>query len=154
MKRFHVHISVPDIAASVSFYSTLFGTAPTVQKADYAKWMLEDPRVNFAISNRGREPGLDHLGIQVEEESELSEVAERLKTADEAIVEQEATCCYANSKKAWSSDPVGIAWETFLTHGDSTTYAGENSQTCEVPRIAKNRKTLEIKSCCAPISTV
>ena len=150
MKRFHVHISVPDIAASVSFYSTLFGIGPSLQKADYAKWMLEDPKVNFAISNRGREPGLDHLGIQVEADSELSEVAERLKTADETIVEQNATCCYANSKKAWVTDPVGIAWETFLTSGESTTYGGQESQSCEVPRISKGRKMLEIKSCCAP----
>ena len=152
MKRFHVHVSVPNIEESVRFYSALFGAEPTVQKNDYAKWMLEDPRVNFAISNRGREPGVDHLGIQVEEDAELDEVVERLQAADEALLEQEATtCCYANSKKAWSTDPVGIAWETFRTMGEATVYGSGLSQGCETPRISKGRKVLEIKSsCCTP----
>ena len=152
MKRFHVHVSVPNIDESVKFYTALFGSVPTVMKPDYAKWMLEDPKVNFAISNRGREPGLDHLGIQVEEDMELQEVAERLKAADESLVEQDATCCYANSKKAWATDTVGIAWETFRTMGESTTYAGEVTQSCEIPRISKERKSISISSfsCCAP----
>jgi catechol 2,3-dioxygenase-like lactoylglutathione lyase family enzyme len=149
MKRFHVHVSVPDIAASVRFYSNLFGAEPNVLKDDYAKWMLDDPRINFAISNKGREPGVDHLGFQVEDDAELEEVATRLKSADEAVLEQAATtCCYAESKKAWTTDPVGIPWETFLTTGESTVYGG--SQICETPRLAKGRKALEIKSCCAP----
>lgn len=151
MKRFHVHVSVPDIAESVSFYSALFGVPPTMLKDDYAKWMLDDPRVNFAISNKGREPGVDHLGFQVEDDAELNEVAERLKSADEAVLEQAATvCCYAESKKAWATDPVGIPWETFRTFGDNTMYGDNTTQTCETPKIAKGRKAFEIKSCCAP----
>ncbi len=150
MKRFHVHIAVDDLATSIRFYNNLFGMPPSVEKTDYAKWMLEDPKVNFAISNRGREAGLDHLGIQVEEQAELAEVTERLKSADEAVVEQEAACCYANSKKSWANDPSGIAWETFLTTGENTTYGDASSQSCEVPRIAKSRKVMAIKSCCAP----
>lgn len=149
MKRFHVHISVPDIQAGISFYSTMFGAEPTIAKEDYAKWMLEDPRVNFAISNRGREPGIDHLGFQVEDAAELDEVAARLDAADEALLKQEATtCCYAKSSKAWTTDPVGIAWETFLTVGESTTYNGDAKQSCEIPRMSKDRKLMQIKSSC------
>jgi|SRR3989338_6807995 len=151
MKRFHVHVSVPNIEESVRFYSNLFGMQPTTLKDDYAKWMLDDPRVNFAISNKGREHGLDHLGFQVEDDAELNEVAERLKSAAEAVLEQEATvCCYAESKKAWATDPVGIPWETFHTFGDSTVYGGNTTQACETPNVAKGRKAFEIKSCCAP----
>jgi catechol 2,3-dioxygenase-like lactoylglutathione lyase family enzyme len=124
MKRLHVHVSVADLAQSVRFYSALFAAAPTVRKPDYAKWMLDDPRVNFAISARGAAaPGLDHLGIQVETPAELDEVYGRLRDADRPVLEEGATtCCYAQSEKAWIADPQGVAWETFLTVGESTVY--------------------------------
>lgn len=130
MKRLHVHVAVDDIAKSIPFYSALFAAQPSVIKTDYAKWMLEDPRVNFAISSRGREAGLDHLGIQVESKDELHEVYARLKQAGGAVLEQgETACCYAQSEKSWIDDPAGIAWETFHTTGESITYgdgSGEN----------------------------
>jgi len=127
MKRLHVHVSVDDLANSVRFYSTLFAAAPTVAKPDYAKWMLDDPRVNFAISARGKQAGLDHLGIQVEAEDELHAVYDRLQQADRPVLEQgPTTCCYAKSEKAWITDPQGVAWETFLTRGESTVY-GDSS---------------------------
>jgi catechol 2,3-dioxygenase-like lactoylglutathione lyase family enzyme len=123
MKRLHVHVSVNEIDQSVRFYSTLFASEPTVLKPDYAKWMLEDPRVNFAISKRGVPVGLDHLGIQVEGEAELGEVYGRLEHAQGAVLKEAATtCCYAKSEKQWIADPQGLAWETFLTHGESTVY--------------------------------
>jgi catechol 2,3-dioxygenase-like lactoylglutathione lyase family enzyme len=123
MKRLHVHMSVADIDQSVRFYSALFAAQPTVVKPDYAKWMLDDPRVNFAISTRGGQPGLDHLGIQVESQEELGEVFGRLRQADRPVLEQGATtCCYARSEKAWIADPQGVSWETFLTSGESTVY--------------------------------
>src|SRR5215471_9714372 len=123
MKRLHVHVAVSDLSQSVGFYSTLFAAQPTVLKPDYAKWMLDDPRVNFAISTRGREPGLDHLGIQVESHEELYEVYGRLRQAGGNIIEQSQTsCCYAKSEKSWIDDPAGIAWETFFTTGESTQY--------------------------------
>lgn len=126
MKRLHVNVAVEDIDASVRFYSALFAAEPGVRKADYAKWMLEDPRVNFAISSRASRKGLDHLGIQVENEAELHEVYNRLKAANQPVLEQgKVTCCYAESEKSWISDPQGIAWETFLTHGESTVYGSE-----------------------------
>ena len=145
MKRLHVHVSVEDIPRSIGFYSALFAAQPTVVKSDYAKWMLEDPRVNFAISTRGREPGLDHLGIQVENPDELQEVYARMRDAGGNIIEQgETTCCYANSEKSWIDDPAGIAWETFHTTGESTVYGdgtGENRA-----RIAHEKAS----ACCAP----
>lgn len=120
MKRFHIHVGVTDLEKSVQFYSTLFGQKPIKLKGDYAKWMLDDPRVNFAISTRTNEKGVDHLGIQVDENSELEEITERLKKADlEVFGEGETTCCYAESKKAWVQDPSGIAWETYRTMGDA-----------------------------------
>lgn len=123
MKRFHVHVAVEDIEQSVGFYSTLFAAEPTVRRADYAKWMLDDPRVNFAISKRGGPVGVEHLGIQAEDEPELTEVYGRLSRAGRPVLEQKAvTCCYANSDKQWVSDPQGVAWETFLTHGEATVY--------------------------------
>jgi catechol 2,3-dioxygenase-like lactoylglutathione lyase family enzyme len=123
MKRLHVHVSVEDLARSVRFYSTLFAAEPAVVKTDYAKWMLEDPRVNFAISTQGGDTGLDHLGIQVETEDELHEVYGRLRQADRPVLTEGATtCCYARSEKSWISDPQGLAWETFLTTGESTVY--------------------------------
>jgi catechol 2,3-dioxygenase-like lactoylglutathione lyase family enzyme len=129
MKRLHVHVAVAELDKSIRFYSTLFGAEPSVSKADYAKWMLEDPRVNFAISTRGKRPGLDHLGIQAESQEELAEISQRLKAAEVATQEQAATrCCYSQSSKTWSADPQGIAWESFHTFGESTTYgAGEHA---------------------------
>jgi catechol 2,3-dioxygenase-like lactoylglutathione lyase family enzyme len=126
MKRLHVHVSVNDLDASVRFYSTLFAAQPVVLKNDYAKWMLDDPRVNFAISRRGAAPGIRHLGIQVEDKPELNEVYARLRQADAPVREDGATtCCYAESEKSWIADPQGIQWETFLTTGESTEYGGQ-----------------------------
>lgn len=123
MKRLHLHVSVDDLAQSVRFYSALFAAQPAVTKPDYAKWMLDDPRMNFAISTRGKPGGLDHLGIQVETDAELQEVYGRLRQADRPVLEEGATtCCYAQSEKSWITDPQGIAWETFRTHGESTVY--------------------------------
>lgn len=123
MKRLHVHVAVDDLDRSVGFYSTLFASEPTVIKPDYAKWMLDDPRVNFAISARGVKAGVEHLGIQVEDSSELAEVYARIARSDAPVVEEGATtCCYAKSEKSWITDPQGVVWETFLTQGESTTY--------------------------------
>lgn len=126
MKRLHVHVGVADLDRSIQFYSNLFAAEPSVVKPDYAKWMLEDPRVNFAISVRGAEAaGVRHLGIQVENEGELAEVYARLKTADAPVFEEgDTTCCYARSEKSWIEDPQGVPWETFHTTGESTTYGG------------------------------
>lgn len=125
MKRLHVHVGVNDLDQSIKFYSALFAAEPTVTKTDYAKWMLEDPRVNFAISTRQDAGGVRHLGIQVENADELQEVYARLKRADAPTFEEgKTTCCYANSEKTWVNDPQGVAWETFLTTGEATTYGG------------------------------
>jgi len=143
MKRLHVHVSVKDIGTSIGFYSKLFDAEPTVQKADYAKWMLDDPRVNFAISRRDGKPGVQHLGIQVENRAELAEVYCRLQEADAPVLEEgETTCCYAHSEKSWIDDPQGVQWETFLTTGESTVYG------TDVVR-AKAEKLAEA-ACCAP----
>ena len=140
MKRLHVHVAVDNLDKSIGFYSTLFGAQPGVTKPDYAKWMLDDPKVNFAISVRGRAAGLDHLGIQVESDGELRELAGRLKAAGETTRDQEATtCCYAQSNKAWVDDPSGIRWETFFTFGDATTYGEDEGAREAAPQ-----------SCCAP----
>src|SRR5689334_17519666 len=121
MKRMHVHVSVEDLDKSIGFYSALFAAQPAVVKPDYAKWMLDDPRVNFAISTRGRQPGLDHLGIQVESQDELQEVYGRLRAAGGDIIEQGQTaCCYAQSEKSWIDDPAGISWETFFSPRERT----------------------------------
>ncbi|HEX5280604.1 MAG TPA: ArsI/CadI family heavy metal resistance metalloenzyme [Micropepsaceae bacterium] len=125
MKHFHVHVAVENLEQSIGFYSTVFAAPPTVLKPDYAKWVLDDPRVNFAISQRGAEPGIEHLGIQVENEAELNEVYARLAKAERPVIEEKATtCCYAQSDKQWIADPTGISWETFLTHGEATVYGG------------------------------
>jgi hypothetical protein len=130
MKRFHVHVSVEDLAQSIRFYSTLFSAEPTVLKGDYAKWMLEDPRVNFAISTGSGEAGISHLGIQAEDEGELAEVYERLSRAEGPVVEEtDATCCYAQSDKQWIADPQGVPWETFFTHGVATVYGQSRALT-------------------------
>ena len=123
MKRLHVHLSVDDLAASARFYSKLFAAQPTVTKPDYVKWMLDDPRVNFAISTHNVEKGLDHFGIQVETQDELHEVYDRLQQADRPTLEEGDTiCCYAKSEKTWIGDPEGLPWEVFLTSGESTVY--------------------------------
>ncbi|WFU42919.1 ArsI/CadI family heavy metal resistance metalloenzyme [Bradyrhizobium sp. CB82] len=144
MKRLHVHVSVENLPHSIGFYSALFASRPSVVKSDYAKWMLEDPRVNFAISTRGRQPGLDHIGIQVETTDELKEVYARLREAGGKVIEQgQTSCCYARSEKAWIDDPAGIAWETFHTTGESTVYGdrtGENGV-----RVAREKQS----ACCA-----
>lgn len=124
MKRFHVHVNVSDLEASIGFYSILFGGGPSVRKPDYAKWMLDDPRVNFAISQRDRATGVDHLGLQSDEPQELEEIGKRLAAADAvAFAEKGTTCCYAHSDKYWAEDPQGVRWETFHTHGEATTYS-------------------------------
>ncbi|RNJ51114.1 ArsI/CadI family heavy metal resistance metalloenzyme [Methylocystis hirsuta] len=128
MKRLHVHVSVDDLAGSIRFYSALFGSEPTVAKPDYAKWMLDDPRVNFAISSRGGQAGVDHLGIEVETAEELKDVYGRLQRAERPVLEEGATtCCYAKSEKAWTSDPQGLLWESFLTSGESTIYGEDEA---------------------------
>jgi catechol 2,3-dioxygenase-like lactoylglutathione lyase family enzyme len=143
MKRLHVHVSVKDLDASVRFYSQLFAADPLVHKADYAKWMLEDPRVNFAISQRGGKPGVQHLGIQVEDRAELEEVYERLRGAECPVIEEgETTCCYAQSEKSWIDDPQGVQWETFLTTGESTVYGTDE--------ILPNAEKAAKAACCAP----
>ena len=138
MKRMHVHVAVQDLQHSIGFYSALFAAQPSVIKSDYAKWMLDDPRVNFAISARGRQAGLDHLGIQVQDKDELNEVYARLHKAGSDVIEQgQTTCCYAKSEKSWIEDPSGISWETFLTTGESTDY-GDGSGEREA-RIARTK---------------
>ncbi len=124
MKRFHVHVAVQDLAASIRFYSSVFGAEPSVAKPDYAKWMLEDPRINFAISQRGAPAGVNHLGIQVDSAEELSALREQVAAADiPAQDEKAANCCYAKSDKYWLQDPQGIAWETFHTLGSIPMFA-------------------------------
>ena len=143
MKRLHVHVSVKDLDASVRFYSQLFAANPTVHKPDYAKWMLEDPRVNFAISQRDGKPGVQHLGVQVEDRAELAEVYERLHRAGVPVIEEgETTCCYAHSEKSWIDDPQGVQWETFLTTGQSAVYGTDEIR----PKPEKQTEA----ACCAP----
>jgi len=139
MKRLHVHIAVTDLASSVRFYAALFNAPPTVLKEDYAKWMLDDPRVNFAISARGRTPGLDHLGIQAESDAELQEMHARLEQAALPIAAQlDTACCYAQSDKYWTQDPQGIAWESFHTLADIPLFGAAPAKTtnaaCCVPQ--------------------
>ena len=123
MKRFHVHVNVHNLEESIGFYAQLFGAEPNVRKDDYAKWMLDDPRVNFAISRRERATGVDHLGLQAEDPAELEQIGARLRAADSLrLTETGTTCCYANSDKYWSEDPQGVRWESFYTHGAATTY--------------------------------
>lgn len=149
MKRLHVHVAVDDLAKSVSLYSTLFNAKPAVVKDDYAKWMLDDPRVNFAISDRARVAGVDHLGIQTETSEELAELSSRLKAAGEVTRDQEATtCCYAKSDKAWVNDPQGIRWETFHTFGEATTYGEDEPDVKLVAKAACGAPAKAATSCC------
>ena len=130
MKRFHVHVAVDDLAANIRFYSTVFGQEPTVRKDDYAKWMIDDPRINFAISSRGNQPGVNHLGIQVESDAELKELRGRVASADVALVDQmNASCCYAKSDKYWVTDPQGVAWETYRTMESIETFGQSTRRT-------------------------
>jgi catechol 2,3-dioxygenase-like lactoylglutathione lyase family enzyme len=144
MKRLHVNLAVKDLAQSIRFYSTLFDAPPTVQESDYAKWMLEDPRVNFAISSRGGEAGVDHLGIQVDSREELGEIAGRLESAGSGVYDKgEAHCCYAHSHKAWVRDPEGLAWESFFTFGSDTVYGEDSGVTKPAAEPVASRK-----ACC------
>jgi catechol 2,3-dioxygenase-like lactoylglutathione lyase family enzyme len=159
MNRFHVHLNVADLEASIRFYSQLFAAEPTVRKPDYAKWMLEDPRVNFAISDTGRAPGIDHLGIQAESGEELAALGVRLEAAGNALVPEEATvCCYAKSDKLWTEDPQGTRWETFHTFGDATTYyAGDAACATDGAACTPDPKAMKPKvdkgaACCGPAS--
>jgi catechol 2,3-dioxygenase-like lactoylglutathione lyase family enzyme len=146
MKRLHVHLSVGDLDESIRFYSVLFAARPSVVKPDYAKWMLEDPRVNFAISTHsGSAPGIDHLGIQVEDGAELQEVYGRLRQAEAPVLEEgKTTCCYAQSEKSWIADPQGVSWEAFLTSGESTVYG------TSAPRPAPRSPVSPSQACCGP----
>ena len=145
MKRLHVHVSVEDLDQSIRFYSALFGTEPSVAKPDYAKWMLDDPRVNFAISARGGQAGVDHLGIQVDTHDELREVYGRLQQAERPLLEENATtCCYAKSEKAWISDPQGLLWESFLTTGESTIFGDDARLTV----FRTSARAVESSPCC------
>jgi hypothetical protein len=142
VKRLHVHIAVEDLPRSIRFYSALFAAQPSVLKDDYAKWMLDDPRVNFAISTRGKKAGLDHLGIQAENAAELEEIGSRLAQADVSVLPQkEAACCYAKSDKYWTIDPQGIAWESFHTLDSIPVYGGDTGATTKIEKSA---------ACCAP----
>jgi catechol 2,3-dioxygenase-like lactoylglutathione lyase family enzyme len=152
MNRFHVHVSVADLDQSIGFYSTLFGAAPSVRKPDYAKWMLDDPRVNFAISTRSSQHGVNHLGIQVENAEGLQLIRHRLGQADRAVVDEKATtCCYSRSDKHWATDPQGVAWETFHTLGSTPVYGedrepgADKSTACCVPTPNK----ASASNCCA-----
>ena len=160
MKRFHVHVAVADLDQSIRFYSQLFASEPTVVKPDYAKWMLDDPRVNFAISNRGTATGLNHLGLQVDSDQELDEVHGRLEQAEGTILAEEGvSCCYAKSDKYWITDPQGIAWETFHSLGSVPFFGEEHTEepaaesTCCMPDTSKGATSSSEaapKGCCAP----
>ena len=157
MKRFHVHVAVDDLAANIRFYSTVFGAQPTVQKPDYAKWMLDDPRINFAVSQRGAKAGVDHLGFQVDSDEELAALRKQVADAQIAALDQpDATCCYARSDKYWIEDPQGIAWETYRTLGEAQIYGEQTKEpaeggACCAPRRAKiaiaPAKTASAKCC-------
>jgi hypothetical protein len=150
MKRFHVHVDVADLDQSIGFYSTLFGAEPTVRKSDYAKWMLEDPRINFAVSKRTEKFGVNHLGLQVESDDELKSMRDRLKKADSAILEEVgAQCCYAKSDKYWITDPQDVAWETFHSLSSIPVYGEEkaNDSACCVPEPSAN--TASATPCCS-----
>ena len=141
MKRLHLHVSVDDLDQAVGFYTRLFGAEPVKLKADYAKWLLEDPRVNFAISTRGSRVGLDHLGIQVDEDRDAAAVAERLAAAGAEILREPATtCCYARSNKHWVNDPAGIPWEVYRKLADAQVYGVDRPAAREASQ----------RACCTP----
>lgn len=146
MKRFHMHVGVAAIDESIRFYSALFGAPPVKIKPDYAKWMLDDPRINFAISTRAEKKGVDHLGIQVDEASELEEIRDRLLKASLSPRDEGATvCCYSKSEKSWVEDPAGLAWEAYHTMEDAQVFSGSDAKgACCAPQMAKKTE------CCAP----
>ena len=147
MNRFHVHVNVTDLDRSITFYSQLFGTSPTVVKPDYAKWMLDDPRINFAISKRDRAAGVDHLGIQTDDAAALGAIGVRLRAADAiSLAEVGTTCCYAHSDKYWAEDPQGLRWETFHTHGEATTYYAPATASASAGKSAQ----ASADACCGP----
>lgn len=149
MKRFHVHVAVPDLQAGIRFYSTMFGAEPTVVKDDYAKWMLEDPRVNFAISHRGGAAGINHLGFQVDHPSELKEIHSRLQAADSGVTEEKnVSCCYARSDKYWVTDPAGVPWESFHSLGTVPFYNGETQEADKGACCAPSAKAPARAPCC------
>ena len=156
MKRFHAHVHVDDLAQSIAFYSKLFAAAPARVEADYAKWMLEDPRVNFAISTRGAKPGLDHFGMQTDDAAELAELKARAEAADMALLDEgNTTCCYARSEKHWVTDPQGIAWEHFHTLGDIPVFneAAPSSSAgacCAPAAVAAPAPAAPRAACCGP----
>jgi len=147
MKRFHVHLGVPDLAASVRFYSDLFGAPPTVEKPDYAKWMLDDPRVNFAISHRAGRTGLNHLGLQAESAEELARIRTQFVAAESTAVydETNVSCCYARGNKHWTRDPQGVAWEAFHTLEGVPVYDGTAA-----PEVGMNARGNAETQCCGP----
>ena len=155
MKRFHVHVHVEDLGKSIGFYSKLFAAEPTRVEADYAKWMLEDPRINFAISTRGHSPGVDHLGFQTDDAEELAGLKARAEAADMALFDEgQTTCCYARSEKHWVTDPQGIAWEHFHTLADVPIF-GEDRQSeavsaCCTPAVPDAQTAEQASACCAP----
>lgn len=152
MKRFHVHVAVNDLSKSIAFYSAMFGAEPAVVKSDYAKWMLEDPRVNFAISDRGQATGVNHLGLQAEDDLELEAIHANLQRADTAIVpEMGANCCYAKSNKYWVTDPQGVAWETFRSLGSIPLFGGPGAESAGDDNAAScGSAEGSPSSCCAP----
>ena len=144
MKRLHIHIAVNELAESIKFYSTIFNASPSKEYEDYAKWDLTDPAVNFAISKRGHSSGINHLGIQVDSEEELEEIAQRLDKADISSSKQKGTsCCYAHSNKHWALDPQGIAWESFHTLGEIAVFSEGTKADSED----------ESSACCIPLKT-
>ena len=156
MKRFHAHVHVDDLSQSIAFYSKLFAANPTRVEADYAKWMLEDPRVNFAISTRGAKPGLDHFGLQTDDAAELAELKARAEAADMALLDEgNTTCCYARSEKHWVTDPQGIAWEHFHTLGDipvfnEATPSSSAGACCAPAAVAAPAPAAPRAACCGP----
>lgn len=162
MKRFHVHVHVDDLTKSIGFYSKLFAAQPSRLEADYAKWMLEDPRINFAISTRGSKPGVDHLGFQTDDTEELADLKARAEAADMLLLDEgDTTCCYARSEKHWVTDPQGIAWEHFHTLGNIPVFneaatAQGTATACCTPATASTEAATpvlaaaEFAACCTP----
>lgn len=155
MKRFHIHVGVKDLESSVQFYSTLFGQKPVKLKTDYAKWLLEDPRLNFAISTRTGTEGVDHLGIQVDSPNDLSEITERLKMANLKLQDEgETTCCYSKSNKAWVTDPSGLAWETYQNMADAEVFSEKDTASDAVCCASEEGEADAETACCpAPVTT-
>jgi hypothetical protein len=156
MKRFHVHVHVEDLARNISFYTAMFNQSPSRTETDYAKWMLQDPPVNFAISTRGDKPGVDHLGIQVESDYELQTLKAQANRADMAVLDEgETTCCYARSDKYWVTDPQGIVWEQFHTLDSIPVFSQKNRAAAQAGAGCAPKKVIEVASagCCAPTPT-